>query len=63
MKGLAGIRIETKTPAKRTLSTWSDMPHWPKKSLGQHGKERGRKLEWIQQEERKEAEVFIRKNT
>ena len=28
-----GIGTGTKTPAKRTLSTWSDLPHWPKKVL------------------------------
>ena len=42
-KGLTGFGIETKTLAKRTLSTWSDMPHWPKKTLEQHGKEDGKR--------------------
>ena len=62
-RGQTRIGTGTKTPAKRTLSTWSDMPHWPKKSLEEHGKEKGRKLEWIQQEEGENAKVFIRENT
>ena len=35
-RGQTGIGIGTNTLAKRTLSTWSDMPHWPKKALEQH---------------------------
>ena len=33
----------TKIMAKRTLSKWSDIPHWPKEALEQHGKEDGKR--------------------
>ena len=42
-RGRTGIGMGTKTPAKRTLSKWSDMPHWPKDALEQHGKEEGKR--------------------
>ena len=62
-KGLTEIKTEAKPPAKKTLGTWSDIPHWSKKALDQHGKKKGRNLERIQQEEEKDADVFIRYNT
>ena len=62
-KGLTEIGTETKTPAKKTLGTWSDIPHWLTIALDQHGKKRGRNLEWIQQEEGKDYKVFIMHNT
>ena len=42
-RGRTKIGTGTKTPAKRTLSKWSDMPHWPKEALEQHGKEDGKR--------------------
>ena len=38
-RGRTGIGTGTKTPAKRILSKWSDMPNWPKEALEKHGKE------------------------
>ena len=45
------------------MGTWSDIPHWSKKALDQHGKKKGRTLEQILKEEEKETKVFIRYNT
>ena len=42
-RGRTRIGTGTKTPAKRKLSKGSDMPHWPKEALEQHGKEDGKR--------------------